>query len=197
VTARKDRDRRIREMCQSSYKDHVIRRQTPGGIQWGKSWIVARPDSSNYLAEVVVCYGPRLLIHGDIPDVLFGGFHGEYSQILDWVANSDVNYIATKTLTHKTDYESEIAEDDLNQLLAQWIQEGDKDKEIVALKDIIEEGVWSESKDALITRVYSDYDGVLDVDDFYSVGNVVHHDIIQTQELAKKLMELLAKESTV
>lgn len=187
-TSRKKREQQIRTAAKEAYKEHRIERVVMGvdGL-WGNHWLLKRPSTTMYLAEVVVLYGPRLLVHGDIPDVLFARFSGKYEEILSWVASSELDYLSSKVLTESHKFDAELAKQDLQDMLEECKGEDYEEcwkKQIEHVIDLFD-------LDNTEYGLMNAYDGLAGYEEFSSVGQVVNSDIIWCQEMVRRLLELM------
>ncbi len=185
---RKERIEDIRKMARESYKDHVITEQFGVRMKglWGQHWVVRNTSSIIHLGEIVVLYGPRLIVHGDIPDVLFGHFGGTYDEIVEWVAESQLDYLADKVLTEGHEFDADMAEHDLKEMLEE-VKNGEYDE---SWKGQIEQVLDLFQYDQTEQGLYAATDGLAGYEEFNGVGRVVNSDIIWAQEMVRKLQEL-------
>jgi hypothetical protein len=190
---RKEREQQIRGYARHDYQNHVVAKECggPDPFTWGHHWVVRNPTSTNYLGEVVLLYGPRVLVHGDCPDVLFARYSGGCEDILLWVANSEIDYLSRKVLTQKEEYDVDIAEQDLQDILDDWRKDKDMggDDRMHELENLVENAHYlvcdqQELAHAVDTAGF-------DPEEFTHVGSVVCSDIIWAQEMVKKLLELI------
>ncbi len=71
------------------FANHEVR-ETPVG------WRFRSPARSMYQGEIVVLEYGNLLIHGDVPAILFYGAMGSKESRLEWLASSEPDYLAKK-----------------------------------------------------------------------------------------------------
>lgn len=71
------------------FSNHQVR-TTPVG------WSFRAPARSMYQGELVVLDYGDLLIHGDVPAILFYGAMGSKESRLEWLASSDPDYLVQK-----------------------------------------------------------------------------------------------------
>lgn len=71
------------------FENHQVR-ETPVG------WRFRAPTRSMYQGEIVVLDYGNLLIHGDVPAILFYGAMGSKESRLEWLASSEPDYLAKK-----------------------------------------------------------------------------------------------------
>ena len=194
---RTTRDTRLRALYAEEFKDHVLERLC--GERSHRLWQLGRPGTSDYFAEVAILYGgKRLLVHGDVDEVLLWGYTPpegctEDLAIVKWAAQGQAEYIASKALFPKDDeWDHDVAIADLGCMHQE--QSGATG--------------WA-SLDAMTLRALSrelDADRLghewlmhaaaargIDTEDVSHVGMCVHHSILMAQEVLKKLLALLAE----
>jgi hypothetical protein len=177
----------VREHAREALKDHRVAHE---GHLGKRSWLLRAPANQYWLAEVVVLTGPRLLIHGDVSEVLFARYSGEYDEILDWAASSNIDYLASKVLfpDHER-FDDELAFYDVQQMLADQQAEPDHaEHERDKLAEFVEDfRSYSYDQREMLEAVA---DAGMDVQDFTRVGMAVDPAIVFAQEVLLKLKEL-------
>ena len=166
-------------------------------------WHVGEPGTSVFFAEVGILYGGRrIIVHGDVDEVLLWGYTAPEvvasrdRSMLSWAAHSQADYIATKALFPKgRAWDRDIALYDL------------KDMHRTACKEHGKESIEAELVLPLIEGVENGYEhewlmhqaydsNILDSEDVEHVGMCVPHSIIMAQQVLRKLLTLLEKESS-
>lgn len=102
--SRQDHEQKLVQLASEAFDKHVIRScdfVMSEHTTWPKyphdwSFILARPGSGTYLAEIRLVYGGRVLVHGDIAGHLFEGNRSTVMEALEWIGASDPSYIVDK-----------------------------------------------------------------------------------------------------
>ena len=168
-------------------------------------WNLGTAGTSAYFAEVAILYGgKRLLVHGDVDEVLLWGFappdRGHWPPddlaILRWAAHSQAAYLSQKALFPKGgEWDHNIAIADLEQMLRDA-------RENLTYPEYPD---YAHALDTLLDHLRSDRlghewlmhaaaDAGIDTEDVGGVGMCVHHGIIMAQEVLCKLLALLGEE---
>jgi hypothetical protein len=197
---RGERERRLRSVYADDLKDHVIR--SVKRVEGYHFWVIGRPDTSFWCAEVGVLYGgTRLLVHGDVDEVLLAGFYppqGELDRvgaILRWGANSQASYLCEKALFPQgKEWDWEVAVEDLRREHREACELGGADSPYAVMLGELAEALAEEPqpREWLLREAF---DLQCDMESFHSIGCVVHHSIIMAQEVLKKLLALIGEKT--
>jgi len=79
------------ELATAAFAEHRIVKNE-GPLPDPNRWHIRREGTSMYWVEIVHLFGGRLLVHGDIQEVLWKGGPAGWRESIDWVANSDISY---------------------------------------------------------------------------------------------------------
>lgn len=152
------------------------------------SWYLRQPKTSTYQTEVRVLRFGRLLVHGDLPLVIFGGYSGGVKGILEWAAYSSLDYIASKVLTKPThEFDTDIAKGDLKDML----EEAKKPDYDGAWAEFLEnELIPGMEHDCTEFHLQQLTEFANDYEEYVNVGQVVSSDIIWAQMVLRRLIDL-------
>lgn len=183
----------IERGCEASFAQHRILWRDATG------WEIARPDSNNFAARVVMPGMERIVVVGDGPDIIFYSSYRSPEGAVRWLASSGLDYLATKVRAGVAKvWEQSIAIDDLEDCVADmqeaWSEEhGDEPWEepewVQEARDGIEGGDWDGRQL---------YQHVTDATDDGELaegwGDVPSHDLITARHAARVLVRLLDAE---
>jgi hypothetical protein len=194
IDPRTAREQRLRENYDSCLTKHVIRRELHDGRY--HLWRIAEPGTSIYSAEVVILYeGSRLLVHGDVDEVLLGGFSPpegvtHHGAVLGW-ACAHPAYIAEKALFPKgREWDEVVALHDLGRMHDMAVEScGSSSPESHNLT-VAMELIRHEHHGQEWLREQAD-EFHLDGEDLRHIGMCVSHSILMAQAVVSRLCELL------
>lgn len=109
---RHQRHEQLTELARQAYEGHELVKR---GVD---RWLIKRPGSSIFWQEVAHLHGPRLVIVGDGPDLIFRmGDRGDPERAVHAAARDDLGYIRKKLLPPGSGqyWDEEVALDDLRQ----------------------------------------------------------------------------------
>jgi len=119
--------RNLEALARDAFAGHELRESAPG------RWRIQRRESDGrwsvfYAAEIVVLWGGKLLVHGDVAPVIFaGGDSGDVTATLHWIAESSVDYLTPKATvgmgTSMETVDTDVAAGELLQRAADRIEE--------------------------------------------------------------------------
>lgn len=179
ISAR-DWEKQYAERCIGWFANHEIRDRSD------KSWYIAKPGDSHYAAELIVLRFNCILIHGDIPDVLFSGGPAGPMDKIHWVATSGFDYLASKVRAgDKKEWVVEVAACQLTDHIEQC--EGCRPHHLEELQELREELETRELDEHEFRQRLYDYTE----DTELTFGQVVSSDVIVAVLAAKTLWRLL------
>jgi hypothetical protein len=129
---RKAREKMLAGLARDSLKNHVIL-QRPNPEDKLPRWQIGQANGSSiYRAEVIITYQGGVIVHGDIDLVHFQAYHGPGGArgIIQWVAESNLNYLTSKAAIGTGSavawcYDPDVALDDA----LSYAEEGEKNPE--------------------------------------------------------------------
>ncbi len=105
ISAR-DHEREWQQRARENFAPHVVRE-----LPHGQGWTFSRPDTNNHAGEIVLCRYACILVHGDLPDVMYqGGHYDDPRARLSWLGMSNLDYLASKVrLGKREEYNERVA----------------------------------------------------------------------------------------
>ncbi len=114
MTERKQIEQQVRGLAADGYAGHQLMEEehTDGGRHF---WLIRNPDTGFHWAEIAVVRG-CVLVHGDLPSVMFKGHSGPLTSVLEWIALSELDYISQKaTGVERLVFDMQLALSDLKE----------------------------------------------------------------------------------
>jgi hypothetical protein len=89
-TAQEHRERMF-SLAREAFAEHKIQK-TDGPLPEPRRWLIMRDGTSFYWVEIVHLLHGRLLVHGDISEVMWKDGPPDWRKAIDWVATADWSY---------------------------------------------------------------------------------------------------------
>lgn len=134
-----DHERKWQAEARKEFEGHVVR-----ALPHDQGWTFSHTNHGNHAGEIVLCRYACILVHGDLPDVMYqGGHYDEPRSRLSWLGQSNLDYLANKVrLGKREDYEEAVALwwilDRLKEEEAYASDEGEDDDYIARHRNCIE-----------------------------------------------------------
>lgn len=201
-------DQQMIRLADESMARHVIVSREHTRATW--AYVIARPGSGIYLAEIRRVYGGRILVSGDIAGSLFqGSGEDDVLATLRWLSGADASYIASKVhLGERETIDNDVAIHWLRERVSEDLDR--RDRETLEDADDLRAHVESEMSVAAreAIQIVQDGGGVAEARrHIYEktgeaewscrLGVVVSPDVYYSMAACRKLLSLLLAEDAV
>ena len=182
------------KMADETFAKHEVTK-TPVG------WSFREPKSFCHAGSIVLLDWDSILVHGDLPDVLYQGGHGykEPEKRLSWLASGNLDYVASKVRLGKSrEFDHQIALHDAHELLEGYKNDGTDDvfgpdstcpfsKE--DYEHLLEKISREDDRHAIKEYLYEMSEG--DAELCSGLGEAIHTDVIWTYSAVKHVWEMV------
>lgn len=188
--------RRMQWYCADHFKDAELLAESYWDGGRGARWVIGKPNTFVYRAEIIAGIGGSLLVHGDIDDVRFASYgdRADAWSRLTWMGLCrDLDYYVEQkacigTSRRERCYEPDVAVYDINRLL----EEREMDQRIV---DALIEARDEHADDVHALR--GCLDQVRYIDDFWEwggdIGEVIETRIVNAHAALHRCVHLLVE----